>query len=321
MENHELQDRLVSALQTGLQIEARPFRTLAGQIGISEDEVIAETRRLFEEGKARRFGAVFDSQALGYRGTLCGASIPAGQIERCAAAVSEHRGVTHCYEREHPVNLWFTLTAFGNTLEAELEKLGKLIEPYIIYSLPAIKRFKIQVTFGGSDASSPAAPLAAVTPCGLQPGDRELIRLLQGTMPVAAEPYSWAAGELGIEPAELIESLNRLKAARAVRRICVIMQHRAIGYTANGMCTWNAEPGRVTEAGRILASFGEVTHCYERVAPAVFPFNLFAMVHSRSSKAAVELFKKITERAGLSGGQILFSTREFKKSSMEYFAE
>jgi len=312
---------LISILQKGLPLDERPFRSISAELGITEEDAVSMTKQLFEEGKARRFGAVFDSQALGYSGTLCGVGIPPDELERYAAVVSEHSGVTHCYEREHALNLWFTLTAKNNELDAELVKMGERIAPYRIYSLPAIKRFKIQVTFGNTGGPSPAAPAGETEACELQPGDEDIVRLLQGNIPVSAEPYSWAAAELGTTTESLLQDLRRLKEARAIRRICVIMRHRKIGYTANGMCTWNVDPKLVSEAGARLAECPEVTHCYERVVYPVFPFNLFAMVHANSRDAAMEIFEKVSKHAGLSGGQVLFSTREFKKASMIYFAD
>ena len=321
MPGKETASELIGILQKGFPIEPRPFRSIAGQLGVTEDEAVAMTKKLFDEGKARRFGGVFDSEALGFKGTLCGVAVPPGELEKCAAVVSEHPGVTHCYEREHKLNLWFTLTARSNELEDELAAMEKRIAPCRIYSLPAIKRFKIQVTFGKAGGAAPAAPSGETGPCELQPGDEDIVRLFQGNIPLSAEPYSWAAAELGVRTEQLVEALQRLKDAKALRRICVIMRHREIGFTANGMCTWKVDSGRVAEAGRLLAQCPEVTHCYERIIYPVFPFNLFAMVHANSRESAMEIFERISRHAGLSGGQVLFSTREFKKASMVYFGE
>ncbi len=324
MPDKDIESKLISVLQRDFPVQSHPFESIAEQLGSSPGDIVALTRKLFDDGKARRFGAVFDSQALGFSGTLCGVSVPAEELEKCAAVVSEHPGVTHCYEREHALNLWFTLTAKAEELEGELEAMGRRIAPCKIYSLPAIKRFKIQVTFNADTDDLPrpqaSAPTGDTDPCDLQPGDEEIVRLFQGNIPVCAEPYAWAASQLSVTEEDLISSLLRLKDAGALRRVCVILRHRKIGFTANGMCTWNVDSSRIAEAGRLLAECPEVTHCYERVVYPVFPFNLFAMVHANSREAAMEIFAKVSEHAGLSGGQVLFSTREFKKASMVYFA-
>lgn len=328
MPDKDTEAKLISLLQRGFPIESRPFKTIAEKLGIPEEEAVSMTQQLFDDGKARRFGAVFDSQALGFSGTLCGVSVPPDELERCAAIVSEHTGVTHCYEREHELNLWFTMTAKKDEFDDELRKMGEKIEPYKIYSLPAIKRFKIQVTFDSASGKStgmlPSPRISAPTgdnePCELEPGDEDIIRLLQGSIPVSKQPFAWAASELGMEEDELIAALLRLKEGKALRRMCVILRHRKIGFTANGMCTWKVDSEQATKAGELLAECSEVTHCYERVVYPVFPFNLFAMVHANSREGAMEIFEKVSKHAGLSGGQVLFSTREFKKASMIYFA-
>lgn len=317
-------NELTSILQRGLAIESRPFAPVAEKMGTTEDNILAQTKELFESGKARRFGAVFNSEALGYQGTLCSVSVPPAELERCATIVSEHTGVTHCYEREHSLNLWFTLTAQKDDFERELAEMFGKIAPYKAHNLPAIKRFKIQVTFNTASSETDntrSAPTGEADLCALKEGDKDIIRLMQGSIPVCAEPFAWAAAQLGISEEYLLKSLKRLEAGKALKRICIIFRHREIGFTANGMCTWSVDPEKAAKAGALLAECPEVTHCYERVACPTFPFNLFAMVHANSRKAAMEIFEKISKHAGLSGGQVLFSTREFKKASMVYFSE
>lgn len=320
--------KLLLALQQGLPIEPRPFKTLAHQLDLTENEVVEATQRLFDEGKARRFGAVFDSEALGYKGTLCAVSTPDADIEQCAEIVSLHPGVTHCYEREGTPNLWFTLTAIEGALDDELRRMANKLAPHKLLNLPATRRFKIQVVFDVSNASDkhrsppheyPAA--ARSRSCDIGEQEKSLIRLLQGNIPVCAEPFGWASSELGLGIDETLALLKTLKTSGALRRVCIILRHRAIGFIANGMCTWKVDPEDMEEAGERLAACSEVTHCYERECYPSFPFNLFAMIHSESRNAATAVLEKISKEAGLTAGQILFSVREFKKSSMIYFSE
>ena len=77
----------------------------------------------------------------------------------------------------------------------------------------------------------------------------------------------------------------------------------------------------VEQAGRVLASCPDVTHCYERPPHETFPYNLFAMVHAREQDVALGIFTRLSEEAGLTGGRMLTSVREFKKSSPVFFAE
>jgi hypothetical protein len=64
-----------------------------------------------------------------------------------------------------------------------------------------------------------------------------------------------------------------------------------------------------------------VTHCYQRLTPPAFPYNLFAMIHADSVDQARETFVRIGKQAGLGDGRMLVSVQEFKKSSPRFFCE
>ena len=105
-----------------------------------------------------------------------------------------------------------------------------------------------------------------------------------------------------------------------LKRVGLLLAHRAAGWTANGMCCWSV-PGDTMAPGRALAACGEVTHCYARPPASDFPYNLFAMVHARTAADAVEQFRRLEETTGLTGGVMLISTREYKKTSMTFSAD
>ena len=78
-------------------------------------------------------------------------------------------------------------------------------------------------------------------------------------------------------------------------------------------------------AGRALAARGEVTHCYERPEAPNFPYNLFAMVHARAAAEANAQFASLSAEVNRVVGAavpavMLLSTREYKKTSMTFFA-
>ena len=90
------------------------------------------------------------------------------------------------------------------------------------------------------------------------------------------------------------------------------------------MCCWKVE-GDTTEVGRALAARGEVTHCYERPEAPNVPYNLFAMVHARTVEDAQAQFASLVEEvARVTTAEVpsvmLLSTREYKKTSMTFFA-
>lgn len=144
---------LLNLIQEGLPLTTQPFLTLAEQLCLTEEDVIGRLSRLKEEGLIRRLGAVFDSRAMGYYSTLCACAVPDDRLEEAAAAINQYSGVTHNYQRDFDLNLWFTLTVRD---EAEAEQVLSQLEDSLglkIVSMPSKKVYKIKVSFemGGTD--------------------------------------------------------------------------------------------------------------------------------------------------------------------------
>ena len=77
----------------------------------------------------------------------------------------------------------------------------------------------------------------------------------------------------------------------------------------------------IDAVGKILAAQPEVTHCYERKRYDSFPYNMYAMVHCREPGGLEAIRLRISATAGLEGGAVLLSKREFKKASPRFFEE
>lgn len=330
------------ALQRGIPLTERPFEDLGAALGLSEEALLALVRKLLNEGDARRFGAVFDARRLGYRSALCAMTVPRVRMAEVAAKVAAVRGVTHAYERGWPAelpntlpggpagrswpNLWFTLAAPSAEFVQELETLRAACQPYAIHELPATRRFKIDVVFDvrtrdRDERVEPRMPLAkaSASVVELNGDEKAIVRLLEGDLPVCARFFEPLAQQAGLSEAALLEQVRAWQASGVMRRIGLLLRHREIGFKANGMCCWDMPESEVMEAGRRVAACPEVTHCYERPAMDIFPFRLYAMVHTATWEGTQRLFERITREAGLSGGQLLLSMTEFKKTSMQFF--
>jgi DNA-binding Lrp family transcriptional regulator len=264
-------------------------------------------------------------------------------MEVTAAKITPQTGVTHVYHRgwtdELPrdsvggphdnswPNLWFTLAAPAKSFDDELNALRDACAPFEIYELPALKRFKIDVVFDvrtrdRDEKVEPRIPsdTDAATVVALNPLQQSIVKYFEGDIPVVSDFYGDAAEHLGIPEGMLMKTLSEWLECGVVRRIGMLLRHRLVGFKANGMCCWNVSDEQVREAGRRVASCREVTHCYERPTFEGFPFNLFAMIHTTSWEKTQELFQRISDDCGLSGGQLLLSVREFKKTSMQFFS-
>ena len=68
-----------------------------------------------------------------------------------------------------------------------------------------------------------------------------------------------------------------------------------------------------------MASFQEVTHCYRRDPAPTWPYNLYTMVHAADEATCHAIAKKISQATAVKDYTLLFSRKELKKTSMQYF--
>ncbi len=149
--------------------------------------------------------------------------------------------------------------------------------------------------------------------------DRRLVLATQNGLPLVARPYHQIAEEVGMAPEEVMARLADLLERGVIRRIGVVPNHYAIGYTANGMSVWDVPDERIDQLGVRVGGLDFVTHCYHRPRRLPeWPYNLFAMVHGGSR---AEVLTKVAEIAQLIGPDcrshdVLFSTRILKKTGL-----
>ena len=326
------EDSLLALLQQGIPLCRRPFEALADEIGCDEADVLAFLDECRRQGLVRRFGAVFDTRRLGYRSALCAAAVPPSELDAVAARLTPLSGVTHCYLREPALppspfplhlspftfpNLWFTLSYPADIFAAMADEVAARLKPYAVHVLPATRRYKVDVVFGAATRTRDESVEDDMPP--VTASDRAIIRVFQGDTEARPDYFAPIAETLGMKEWDLLATLELWRRCGRLKRIGLLLAHRNAGWTANGMCCWRIE-GDTTAAGRALAACDEVTHCYERPEAPNFPFNLFAMIHTRSPEEASATFARLEETCRLSAGTMLLSTREYKKTSMTFFA-
>ena len=149
--------------------------------------------------------------------------------------------------------------------------------------------------------------------------DRALIAATQGGLPLVSDPWADLGGPLGISGDEVRRRLGALLDAGIIRRIGVVPNHYAIGWTANGMTVWDVDDAAVDALGAEVGALPFVTHCYRRPrALPDWPYNLFAMVHGSSRAEVGDKAARIAELLGghCRGSDLLFSTRILKKTGL-----
>lgn len=140
--------RLLNIIQTDLSFEKRPFALLAEKLETTETIVIERLKFLKDQGFIRRIGPFFDSTKLGYIGTLVALEVKEECLPQVASVINSYYGVTHNYEREGTLNLWFTLLSSNLMKQDEiLETIRNLDGVVRLLNLPATKKFKVSVQF------------------------------------------------------------------------------------------------------------------------------------------------------------------------------
>lgn len=322
---------MVVALQRGIPLCARPFEELSRELGCGEADLLACLARQRAVGTVRRFGAVFDTRRLGYRSALCAAAVSVEALDAAAAKLTPFAGVTHCYVREATSalrpgvpNLWFTLSYPADIFPAMVDEVAARLGPYALHVLPATRRYKVDVVFGAATRAREEDVAEGDDLPPVTARDRAVIGALQGDTEARADFFAALAGRLGMKEWDLLSTLEIWRRKGRLKRIGLLLHHRNAGWSANGMCCWRVA-GDTTAAGRALAARGEVTHCYERPEAPNFPYNLFAMVHARAAAEANAQFASLSAEVNRVAGAavpavMLLSTREYKKTSMTFFA-
>ena len=152
----------------------------------------------------------------------------------------------------------------------------------------------------------------------LTPVEADIARRLQGDIPLVERPFEKIAEEIGLTEAEVLAVAGNLRTQGLIRKFGAIVRHQLAGYTRNAMVVWAVPPAQLAAVGKRLASFPEITHCYERTPAFEEKYTLFTMVHFRQDTNE-DLLGKIAAAAGVGDFKLLRSIEEFKKISMEYF--
>jgi DNA-binding Lrp family transcriptional regulator len=94
-----------------------------------------------------------------------------------------------------------------------------------------------------------------------------------------------------------------------------------LGYKGNAMVVWCVPGDQVNDVGEILASFPQVSHCYERHVPQGWRFNLFTMIHTPDRASAKALIRTMSDRVGIDDYCVFFTKSELKKEGMAYIKD
>ncbi|MCU4752994.1 Lrp/AsnC family transcriptional regulator [Halobacteria archaeon AArc-curdl1] len=346
----ERERAVVNAFQGGFPVVDSPFEPAAAAMReagfeITAAELLETVRDLDERGVLSRFGPLVNAQQIGGTATLVAMHAPEDRFDEIVEQVNAHREVAHNYEREHPhLNVWFVVSvaerevprtserANGETVssvDAVLEEIeAETGQP--TYNLPKQQEFRVEAKFyvdgpleGGLDLTDLGPDVEPTDASTLTPAERDLVLEMQDGLPVTATPYADVADAIGRDLEWTLATIKRFDLEGKIRRIGVIPNHYALGYTENGMTVWNVPDELVSEVGPDVAALPFVTHCYERPRhDGVWPYNVFAMTHGRTKAESDRRVEQVRERmaeywdVGEDDWDTLFSTQILKKTGI-----
>jgi DNA-binding Lrp family transcriptional regulator len=139
---------ILNRIQSDFPVVARPYQVIAGELKLTEQQVIDRVRKLKSKGLIRRIGGNFVPDKVGFVSTLCAAKVPPDQVDAFAQVVNAYAGVTHNYLRNNEMNIWFTFIAQSRQeIEKNLAEISQQTGIKTILNLPATQVFKIRAQF------------------------------------------------------------------------------------------------------------------------------------------------------------------------------
>jgi siroheme decarboxylase len=142
----------VLASQAGLPLVARPYHSLAAQLGLAPGEVMVRLQSMMARGVIRRIAAVPNHYALGYGANGMSVwDVDDAAIGALGPRVGALEFVTHCYRRPRRPPQWrYNLFAMVHArtraeVEARVAEIASLLGPAaraheVLYSSRILKK-------------------------------------------------------------------------------------------------------------------------------------------------------------------------------------
>lgn len=321
---------LLNLMQGSFPIAERPYAEIASQMGIPEEEVLADVQRLLDDRIIRQVTPIYDTRAFGYGSMLVAAKVDPEHPWRAAKIVNSHPGVSHNYLRNHDFNMWFTIAVEEDSqlgLQGTLDVLQERTGAESIRQLPTLQLFKIRMDLemqGDTDSLASQGKVEEAVELERQSYDqfdRDVVVATQGELPVVSEPWAGAADQLGIPVDDLLAHLRGMQDRGLLRRVAGILYHRRAGFSANGMGVWKVPEEQIDQIGPEMAAFRGISHCYQRPTYEDWPYQIFTMAHGRSKEECDAILDTIAAQFPIQERATLYSSTEFKKVRLLYFTD
>ena len=151
--------------------------------------------------------------------------------------------------------------------------------------------------------------------------DKEIIKALQEDFPLCEEPYKVLAARAGVTEEEFLRRVQDFIQEKKIRKMGAVLRHREIGFKFNALCAWEVPAENLDAVAKIMSSHPAVSHCYDRNTAPNWNYNLYTMIHAKTREECDAIILELSQITGVENYQVLYSKKEWKKTSMKYFGE
>ena len=141
----ELDKLIINTLQDGFPICDAPYRQVAEQLGLSEQELLNRLKALLDNGTLTRFGPLYNAEQMGGALTLAAVKAPLERYDEITDIINAFPEVAHNYARSHELNMWFVLATetpgqIQQTISAIEQQTG-----LTVYNMPKNKEYFVNL--------------------------------------------------------------------------------------------------------------------------------------------------------------------------------
>jgi DNA-binding Lrp family transcriptional regulator len=124
--------------------------------------------------------------------------------------------------------------------------------------------------------------------------DRQILTLINESLPISERPYRTLAEALGISEQEAIDRIRKLRDSGVIRRIGAVIDPKSIGWHST-LCAADVPASLLDEFAALVGGYGEVTHNYLREGHP----NCWFTVIAPSEKRLLQIISEIEQKLGI----------------------
>ena len=256
-------------LQYEFPLEPDPYAIVAERLGVSEDELLSQLRRLNREGLLKRVGFYLNYRSEGKKAALI--AIATEKPKEATEMFAKLLTVTHSYVRAHPVyNLW--VVGKHEDPEKIVEAAKRVAEElgngkWIV--LWGVRTHRLSVKYDLYRGVSRAGPYGRVEPNPPTPEQlgysMRLARSLR-VLPLEPRPYRVIAERLGMSEEDVYQAAVEMFKKGVLADPGAALDGHRLGFTYNAMFTLAPrDMSRLRELCYwVVDNVDEATHVVER---------------------------------------------------------